>query len=285
MIFVVKLRSLIIFLLAVLPFMNANAALTIEITEGVEGALPIAVVPFDWEGPGVPPEEDITGVIAADLKRSGRFAPLPKDDLLAHPHKKEDVNFQNWRILGVDNLLIGTMRGTRAGGYEIRFQLFDIFKAKQLADYSIPASAAELRFVAHQISDIVYETLTGEPGAFNTRIAYITHLKSNGKETYKLWIADADGHNPQNIFQSSHILMSPAWSSDGRQLAYVSYETGPRAGKSEVYVQDIATAKRELIAAYPGYNGAPAWSPDGKRLALTLSKIKLSDRTNYDIYI
>lgn len=250
-----------------LPLCSAQAALTIEITEGVPGALPVAVVPFGAEGQGAPPE-DIGAIVAADLKRSGRFAPLAEPDLLARPHEGREVNFRDWRVLGVEGLVVGKVRATGAGRYTVQFQLFNVFQANQLAGYTIPTTSAEMRRTAHQISDIIYEKLTGEPGAFNTRIAYVTAAGKAPAQTYALQVADADGHNPQPILGSKQPLLSPAWSPDGTRLAYVSFENK----RAQIYLQEIATGKRELVASYPGLNGAPAWSPDGTRLALTLSK-------------
>lgn len=250
-----------------LPCFGAQAALTIEITEGVAGALPIAIVPFGVEGPG-PAPEDIGAIIASDLKRSGRFAPLPEQDLLARPHEGRDVNFRDWRVLGVEGLVVGKLRPMGAGQYIVQFQLFNVFQGTQLAGYSIPSSTADLRRTAHQISDIIYEKLTGERGAFNTRIAYIAVAGKPPTQTYSLQVSDADGHNPQSILNSKQPLLSPAWSPDGTRLAYVTFENK----RAQIYVQEILSGKRELIASYPGLNGAPAWSPDGTRLALTLSK-------------
>ncbi len=154
-------------------------------------------------------------------------------------------------------------------GFEVRFQLYDVFRGSQLTGYSIRTTAKRLRFTAHQISDIIYETLLGEPGAFATRIAYVTEIKQrDGSRRYSLQVADADGYNPRPILSSRQPLMSPVWSPDGKRLAYVSFETG----QPTIYIQDVGTGKRHLISYYPGLNNAPAWSPDGSRLAMVLSK-------------
>ena len=246
---------------------NAHAVLTIEITQGVQGALPIAVVPFGWEGPGAPPES-VAAVIAADLHRSGRFSPLPERDLLSRPQEASQVNFRDWRILGMDNLVIGRVRAL-GDGYEVRFQLFDVLRQSQLTGLTFRSDAAGLRRTAHQIADIIYETLLGEPGAFATRIAYITEVgEAGGSRRYSLEVADSDGHNPRPVLVSAQPLMSPAWSPDGSRLAYVSFESGAPA----IYIQDINTGVREEVSRYGGLNGAPAWSPDGRRLAFVLSK-------------
>jgi len=247
---------------------TARAALTIEITRGMEGALPIAVVPFGWSGPGVGAPENISAIISADLARSGRFTPLPDRDLVAHPTDGAQVQFQNWRMVNVDNLVIGQVRETGAGMYAVQYQLFDVFRNKQLAGFSFPASRKDLRRVAHHISDLIYEQLTGERGAFNTRIAYITSTGSIKNKTHTLLVADSDGYNPQTILKSDQPLMSPSWSADAKHVAYVSFENKA----AQIYEQNVASGARRKVAAFEGINGAPAWSPDNRHLALTLSR-------------
>ncbi len=247
---------------------TGQAALTIEITQGMEGAMPIAIIPFGWTGSAAAAPENIAAIISSDLSRSGRFAPLPDRDLVANPTTAEQVQFHNWRMLNVDNLVVGQLKETGAGGYTIQFQLFDVFRGKQLIGYSFPVSHADLRRVAHHISDLIYEKLTGEPGAFNTRIAYVTTANTGAQKSYTLLIADSDGYNAQTILRSNQPLMSPAWSADGKRIAYVSFENET----AEIYTQDVASSERRKLAAFKGINGAPAWSPDGRRLALTLSR-------------
>ena len=166
------------FLLLILLFWcgQSQAALTIEITQGAEGALPIAVVPFGSAGgPGAAkPSENIGSIIAADLARSGRFKALPEADMIAKPTSGDQVDFRDWRALGMDSLVVGQVRPHGAGGYMVQFQLFDVFRGEQLVGYNVPTTERNLRSTAHQIADIIYEKLTGEPGAFATRVAYIT---------------------------------------------------------------------------------------------------------------
>jgi TolB protein len=247
---------------------SASAALTIEITQGAEGAMPVAVVPFGWEGAGQPPAEDVAAIIAADLQRSGRFRLLPEADMLSRPHSVAQVDFREWQLLGRDALLVGSMKANGPGGYLIQFQLFDVLRGEQLAGFSVPTTDRGLRLTAHQIADIVYEKLIGVPGAFATRIAYITEEKQDGGTKVYLRIADADGFNPQTIVSSPEPLMSPAWSPDGNRIAYVSFEKRRHA----IYVQEVVTGRRDKLASFDGINGSPAWSPDGRRLAMTLSK-------------
>ena len=247
------------------------AALTIEITEGAEGALPIAIVPFGWQGQGqgAGPTQDIAQIIRDDLKRSGRFNTMPVKDMLARPQTGADVEFRDWKVLGMENLTVGQVKPNGSGGYLIRFQLFDVYKGEQLIGYNIPATERDLRATAHHIADIIYEKLTGQRGAFATRIAYvISTADGKGGQKVSLKVADADGFNSQTIVTSKEPLMSPAWSPDGRKLAYVSFERG----KPSVYIQEVFTGRRQKATSFKGINGAPAWSPDGRKLALTLSK-------------
>lgn len=268
---------IVLFVILELMFSSVSrAALTIEITEGIEGALPIAVVPFGWNGAEQRSPIDIATIISADLKRSGRFNTLPKKNMLTRPTGAAQVNFRNWRAIGQESLVIGHIKQITAGKYIVVFQLFDVFRGEQLTGFSIPTTGKELRRTAHRISDIIYRTLTGEPGAFSTHIAYVTTEQQDKKRVYKLQVADADGYNPKSIISSVEPLMSPAWSPDGLRIAYVSFENK----KAAIYVQTIRNGKREKLASFPGINGAPAWSPDGSRIALTLSK-----DGNPDIYI
>ncbi len=268
----------------------ARAELQIEITQGVDKALPIAVVPFGWEGTGSGPPLDAAAVVAADLARSGRFAPLERRDMLQKPTTPAEVKFDDWRMQAAESLIIGRVLQTAPDQYEIQFQVFDVLRGEQLLSYRQPATAAEFRRSCHRVADLIYEQLTGLRGVFSTRIAYVTVVRSQAqpqgqsqgqsqasvRSSYRLVIADADGENPRVIMESREPIMSPAWSPDGRSLAYVSFE----ARRSEIYVQDLRAGTRKRVSARPGVNGAPAWSPDGKMLALALSR----QDGNLDIY-
>ncbi len=257
-------------LLLLLPVLGLQAApLNIVIDRGVENAIPIAIVPFGWSGPAGAQPIDMDLTIGNDLARSGRFAPLPTRDMPQQPTAFAAINFKDWRLLGMDNIVIGNLQERADGNYEVSFRLVDVYKGTQLAGFRIPAGRAQLRRTAHRISDIIFEKLTGIPGAFDTRITYVTVKElPNGNKRHSLQVADADGFNAQTLLESSEPLMSPAWSPDGKQLAYVSFE----GGNSSIYIQDILSGRREQVAAHAGINSAPAWSPDGARLALTLSK-------------
>lgn len=246
--------------------MNAQAVLTIEITQGAAGALPIAVVPFAWQGAEALPV-DVAAIIAADLQRSGRFSPLAVKDMVSRPNEAAQVSYRDWRMVGVDSLVVGKIN-PQADGYTVQFQLLDVVKQTQLTGYTIRSDRAKLRWTAHQIADMIYETLIGEPGAFATRIAFVSEILEGNTRKYSMQVADSDGFNARPILKSAQPLMSPAWSPDGNRLAYVSFETGTPA----VYAQDINTGRREIISYAKGLNNAPAWSPDGRKLALVLSK-------------
>ena len=269
------MRKLLCLLLlaCVLP---ARAALNIEITEGAEGALPIAVSPFKWSGK-MPADGDVSAIVVSDLARSGKFSPMPENRLPARPQSPQAIDFKTWRMVGMDHLVIGAVDVLPGGKYRVQFRLFDVLKGRQVLGYRFTATRKTLRAIAHQISDYIFTHITGLPGAFSSRIAYVTarHDKQQGYR-YRLQVADTDGYNPQTLLTSDQPIMSPSWSPDGSQLAYVSFEKG----RAEIYTHDIRTGVRKLRTAFAGLNGAPAWSPDGKQLALTLSK-----GGNPDIYL
>ena len=245
-----------------------QAVLTIKITQGIEGAQPIAIVPFGLQPGSQPPSQDIAQIVSDDLTRSGRFTPLPVSDLPSRPSDASAVKFSDFRTLGTPNLIIGKVKRLANGRFGVEFRLFDVFRAAQVTGYELDARPDELRRIAHQISDIIYQTLTGERGAFDTRIAYVTEIKSGGTSKFALIVADSDAFNPQVVLESKAPIVSPAWSPDGLQLAYVSFE----GNRPRIFAQNLAVGTRQVIAAFPGLNGAPAWSPDGKRMAMTLSK-------------
>ena len=243
-------------------------ALTIEITKGADGGIPIAVVPFKWQGQTALPA-DIGDIVAADLYRSGQFNPLPVDDFLSRPSDNSEVKYKDWRLIKAVNLVVGRVTQMGTDRYAVRFQLFDVFRERQLAAFLWKVTGSDLRKTAHQISDKVYEVLTGRPGAFDSRIAYVTLLRTASKGSeYQLMVADVDGYNPKQILRSSYPILSPAWAADGTWLAYVSFEDG----RSKIFVQNLNTGARKKLAEFPGINGAPAWSPDGKHMAMTLSR-------------
>lgn len=251
------------------PPLAADDERIIDIIGGVEGAVPVAVVPFSAAG-NVAPETDIASVIGANLARSGRFEVLPREEIIEEPARLEDVRFSTWRALGVDHMIVGGIRDAGDGAMEVRYELLDVFQGRRVDGRRFRADQRHLRILAHTIADTVYEELTGTEGVFRTRIAYVAEEDLGEEEgrRYRLIVADSDGHRSQVILSSREPLLSPAWSPDRERLAYVSFE----GRRSEVFVQEAATGERERVASFRGINSAPAWSPDGERLAVTLSR-------------
>ncbi|MBB5359015.1 TolB protein [Rhodanobacter sp. ANJX3] len=247
---------------------NAQQSLKIDIVGGVKTATPITVVPFALQGGSQPPT-DVADVIHNDFNRSGKFRALDKASIVELPSQGSDIKFATWRLLKQDYIVVGRLKDAGNGMVQVEYELWDVNKQQSLLSQAMqPAPVGDLRNVAHQIADAIYEKITGVRGAFWTRIAYITAVGLGNNTTYSLLVADSDGFNPQVVARSKESLLSPAWSPDGKKIAYVSFESG----NSNIYVQDITTGSRQLVESHPkGINGAPAWSPDGSKLAVALS--------------
>jgi TolB protein len=245
----------------------AAQSLNVDIVGGVKTATPIAVVPFAQAG-GAPLPTDVADVIRNDFNRSGKFRSLAKSEIVETPSRGADIKFPTWRLLKQDFLTIGRISDAGGGMLRVEYELWDVNRQQSLLAQAFTAPAGDLRGVAHQIADQIYEKITGVRGAFWTRIAYITAVGLGNNTTYSLIVADSDGFNPQVVARSRESLLSPHWSPDGKKIAYVSFESG----NSAIYVQDITTGQRQLVSARPrGINSAPAWSPDGSKLAVSLS--------------
>jgi TolB protein len=200
--------------------------------------------------------------VQADLERSGQFRAVNASHGALDETSLPDLSI--FRQAGSDALVSGSVSTLADGRIDVRFRLWDVVKGQDLGGQSFAVTAADARLAAHRVADYVYEKLTGEKGAFSTRIAYVT--KSGPR--YQLWVADSDGESAQSALASPEPIISPAWSPDGNQLAYVSFESR----KPVIYVHNVSSGKRRLIANFKGSNSAPAWSPDGKTLAVTLSR-------------
>ena len=266
--------------LGLAAFLFAGTALgdiTVEITKGGVARTPVAVVPFGWSGQSADMPLDIAEVIAADLQRSGRFAPIAEENMLQKPTTGAELDFDDWSFVKAEAVVVGRVVQTGDNAYDVSFQLFDVFGREQLVGYRIPASRGTMRIVAHRAADMIYEKLTGIKGVFATKVAFITAERRQDVQTYRLVVADQDGENETVILQSTDPIMSPAWSPDSRRLAYVSFEND----RSSVWVQTLRTGNRIQVSNKPGINGAPSFSPDGRELALTLGGID----GNLDIHV
>src|SRR5258706_2765848 len=236
----------------------AQAQLRVEISGVGASQIPVAIAAFANES--VAPEQ-ITAIIKADLARSGMFKIIETGDVLSD---SSSINFGDWKSRGADALAVGSAQRLADGRIDVRYRLFDTVKSSQLSALSFAAPAQSTRVTAHKIADDIYQKLTGIQGIFATRIAYVT---KNGKE-YRLEISDADGAAPQVALRSTEPIISPSWSPDGAKVAYVSFE----AKKPIVYVQNLVTRQRTVVANFKGSNSAPSWSPDSNKIAIALAR-------------
>lgn len=250
------------------PLQGLASTLTIEVSEGVSGAHPVAVVPFERAG-GIELDGDGPGeVVATNLTRSGRFSLMESDRMPEHPHSGSEIDFDRWRDVGMDHVVVGRISDA-GNGLRVRFQVYDPYQEEQVVGYSFRVPRNQVRRLGHRIADLIYEELLGRPGAFGTSLAYVRTTEDEDDERrHVLAVADADGHNEQIILDSGEPLMSPAWDPNGKRLAYVSFERG----RPQIFLQTIASGWRERLGGDRESSSAPAFSPDGERLAYVSSR-------------
>ena len=270
-------RKLITAMALLAATFSANAALEIQITGGINEGRKIAVMPFEQPMIGI----DVASVVSADLMRSGKFSPLPKSALPSHG-KLNQIDLKAFEGSPAEAVVVGRVFPD-GDKYQLEFQLVALQganKGKILAHYRGPSNLETMRKAAHRVSDRVYKHLTGQEGAFRTRIAYIVYRHSD-KYPYQLMTADYDGFNETPVLRSAEPIMTPSWSPDGSSLVYVSFERRAPA----IFIHNIYTKKRVKLAAFKGLNSSPSWSPDGTKIAMTLSKDGQPDIYYYQIML
>ena len=263
-----KLR--LTFLLALmLTQVDARAELSIQITQGVDNPIPIAVVPFSMNS-GIVLSEDVSQIVRNDLEQVGEFRTLPLSNMISLPDEEQEVFYRDWRILAQDYLLVGKINQEPGSQLvQVQYEFFDVNREIKLAGEVLTGSVTQLRDIGHTISNVVFEQVTSVPGAFTSQLLYIVSEDAGpGSSLFRLEKSDYDGARPQVLLESGEPIMSPSWSPNGQDVAYVSFETGlPR-----IYIQNIASGQRRQITNYPNINSSPVWSPDGNKLAMVLSK-------------
>ena len=249
----------LVFLSTLMLSSEATWALDLELTQGINAALPIGINSFGSNGYA----QEVTDVVNNDLHLSGQFRIIPASQGL------DGQSVAAWQHAGADSVLSGRVSPLDGNRYNVSFELVDAAaQGRLLLSKTYLINGNQMRSLAHHISDEVYQKLTGERGIFSTRIAYILVKRSVGKTQYSLEVADVDSSNPHSLLVSSEPIMSPAWSPDGTKIAYVSFEKT----RAQIFNVDVATGQRRLLTDFTGINGAPAWSPDGRQLAVVLSK-------------
>lgn len=239
--------------------MSALAQFRVEVAGVGQVQLPIAIAGFRGEEVA---SQKVSAIVQADLERSGQFRGI--DASKANLDESSRPDFSLWRQQSADSLLTGSVSRLADGRLDVRYRLWDVVRGQDLGGQSFAVTPTETRLVAHRIADAVYERLTGEKGVFSTRLAYVT----KASQRYNLWVADADGEGAQSALASPEPIISPSWSPNGAQLAYVSFESR----KPVIYVHDIASGRRRLLANFRGSNSAPTWAPDGGTVVATLSR-------------
>lgn len=237
---------------------QTHAQLHLEIAKAPEEAPKIAIIPFNND-------QSIYPIVENDLNRSGKFSSASKN--LPATAGMNAPNAEAWKAASVPYVVTGTVKATDNGSFEVHYQLYDVEKQQYLLNELLTVPASRIRQAGHMISDAIYQALTGIPGDFSGRIAYVLRNPATPEQRYTLQIADTDGEQPKTILTSRDPILSPAWTPDAKKIAYVSFETKRPA----IYVQDLATGKREKLASFRGLNGAPSFSPDGKSMLFTAS--------------
>lgn len=264
-----SLRNLLATICVLIIHVNSWAELSIQITQGIDDPIPIAIVPFAIESGGIF-SEDVAQVVKNDLEQVGEFQALSRSNMLSLPSEEQEVFYRDWRILAQDYLLVGKINQQPSSQLvQVQYEFFDINREIKLAGEVLTGSVTQLRDIGHTISNMIFEQVTGIEGAFTSQLLYIVSESAGPQRSlFRLEKSDYDGARAQVLLESGEPIMSPSWSPNGQDIAYVSFETGlPR-----IYIQNITSGQRRQITNYPNINSSPVWSPDGTKLAMVLSK-------------
>lgn len=237
---------------------TTSAQLHLEIAKAPDQAPKIAIVPFSND-------QSIYPIVETDLNRSGRFSSASQN--LPTSAAIDQVSPDNWKAAGIPYVVVGKITAIDANSAQVHYQLYDVDKQKYLLNEVLTVPNSRIRQAAHMMSDAIYQALTGIQGDFSGRIAYVLRDPTNSDKRYTLQIADTDGERPFTVLSSHYPILSPAWTPDGKQIAYVSFETKRPA----IYLQDLSTGQRQVLTNFKGLNGAPSFSPDGKSMLFTSS--------------
>lgn len=253
---------------------NAKATLNLELTQGISKAVPVAIVPFKTSEDTAKVQLD--KLLSQDLQYSGQFHLQDSKTFKQHPHTAQSLNINYWRKRGVNYVVVGSIKSLGYRRYQAHIALVNIFAASGeqssqtvLFDRDFTITQRQIRQLAHHVSDLIYREITGKPGIFSTRLAYVEVQRTPGQKTrFSLEVSDFDGHDAHPILVSQEPILSPTWDPKGERIAYVSFE----AKQPEIYISNLVTGERFKLTHFEGINGAPAWSPDGQKMALVLSK-------------
>ena len=231
--------------------------LILEITQGTDDPYRVAIVEFSGDKDIA---NNVVQILKNNLRRTGEFVIFSNEDLISTPKDENEIIFNDFKILNIDYLIVGNILNDRSN-ITAEYEIFDIKKGSKVRSSTVYGIPNKNRQLAHYISDGVYEEITGIEGVASTKILYVTE-----DDYFRLVVADADGKNEQTLLESSEPIISPSWSPDSKKVAYVSFETG----MAKVFIQDIASGKRELVIENSTQISSPSWSPDGKFLSLTM---------------
>ena len=237
--------------------------LVLEITKGSDNPYSLALLNFDGSETKV---YEVSNIVKNDLNRTGEFRILDNKQLLSIPTNEDNLNYSDFKLLGIDYIVMGSLEEEDTSNISAVYKIFSVQKESQLRTSTVYGVPNKLKQLAHYISDGIYEEITGLKGVASTRLLYVTEEFSGGISQFRLNVADADGSNEQILLRSNEPIISPSWSPDSKKVAYVSFETG----MAKVFIQNIATGKREIVLENKFQISSPSWSPNGKFMSLTL---------------